>query len=61
MPNILEAFLGQVLYNLILSISKSVKEQQKIQEEEKRHKELKEGSINVEFKVKEDKNDMSNM
>ena len=53
MPNILEAFLGQVLDNLILSISKSVKEQQKIQEEEKRHKKLKEGSIDVEFKIKE--------
>jgi hypothetical protein len=53
MPNILKIFLRNTLDGIILSISESIKEQTKIQEEEKKHKKLKEGSIDVEFKVKE--------
>ncbi len=55
MSNIFEKFFVDALNGIILTISKNIKEQAKIQEEEKRHKKLKDGSINVEFKVKEDK------
>lgn len=53
MTNIIESFFGKVLNDLITSIAKDLKEQSEIQEQERIHKKLKEGSIDVEFKITE--------
>lgn len=54
MTSFLEYLLKNVLYGLISSATKNLEKQSKIQEEEKRRKELRDGSIEVEFEVKKD-------
>lgn len=58
MINILKVFLGEALDIFITSMAKNIEKQEKIREEEKRHKKLKDGSIDVEFKIKEETIDL---
>ncbi len=55
MTNILEKFLGDALDGIIMIVSKNIEEQSKIREEKKKREKLRKKSIDVEFKVKEDK------
>jgi len=54
MPNVLEVIFGKALNDLIVNISKNIEEQIKNKESEKKHEELKKGSIDVEFTIKKE-------
>lgn len=55
--SILKQFLGVTLDEIIANVAKNIVEQEKLKQEEERREKLRAGSIAVEFKVKEVKED----